>query len=83
MSGIFLRILVYLIIFAIIYFGLKKIFTDWRNRFKGVDEEARKRDFREREREDVIDLKVDKDGVFRPKDRGGKGRAKRDREDKP
>jgi len=63
-----IRILIYAIIFALIYFGIRKILKDWRERFKEVDEQTRKRDLKERQRPDVIDLKRDDDGIYRPGD---------------
>ncbi len=64
-----MRILLYLVIFAIIYFGIKKIVTDWRNRFREIDKKTRERDIKERKRNDIVNLKKDKDGVFRPDDK--------------
>lgn len=66
MSVIFLRILIFLAIAALIFFGIRRIWRDWRNQFKKLDDSDRKRDLRERARPDVITLKRDKDGTFRP-----------------
>lgn len=68
MSGVILKLIVYVAIFAIIYFGIRKIWRDWTGHFKTVDEGKRQRDLKERERPDVITLKRDKDGTFRPGD---------------
>lgn len=65
MSAIFLRLLVYAIIIGAIYFGIKRIINDWRQRFKSMDEQTRERDLNERERPDVVDLQPDDDGVYR------------------
>ena len=68
MSAILLRIAIYAIIAGIIYFAIRKIYLDWRGRFRDLDKKVRERDLKERERPDVIDLKRDDDGVFRKKD---------------
>ncbi len=68
MSAILLRIAIYAIIAGIIYFALRKILRDWRGRFSELDKQRHERDLRERQRPDVIDLKRDKDGVYRRKD---------------
>lgn len=68
MSYILLRIAVYAIIAGAIYFGVRRILLDWRGRFRDLDQSRRERDLRERERPDVIDLKRDKDGVYRRDD---------------
>lgn len=69
MSGVLLRVLIYVIIFGAIYFGIKRIISDWKNKFSQLDQEDRERDKRERKGPGVINLERDKDGVFRP---GGK-----------
>lgn len=66
MSGIIIRLLTYVIIGAIIYFGIRRIVRDWREQFKKDDQAVRERDLREREHPDVVELKKDSDGVFRP-----------------
>ena len=70
------RFIILAIIFAIIYFGLRKILSDWRARFKDLDDQDRARDLNERKRPDVIELEPDEDGVFRPgeKDKDGDSR---------
>ena len=68
MSAILLRLAIYGVILGAIYFGLKRIFADWRSRFRDLDKQQHERDLKERERPDVIDLKRDRDGVFRPGD---------------
>jgi hypothetical protein len=66
MTAILLRILVYAIIAGAIYFAVRKIWRDWKNQFKNEDQERHTRDLQERQRPDVITLKRDKDGKFRP-----------------
>ena len=67
-----LRILIFVVIAIAIYLGVRKIWRDWTGAFKADDAEARRlrreRDLAERERPDVIDLKRDKDGTYRPGD---------------
>jgi hypothetical protein len=64
-SGIFLKLLIFLAIFAAIGFGIFRIWRDWRNQFKAIDHERRERDLRERARPDVVTLKRSEDGIFR------------------
>lgn len=66
MSAIALRILILLVIGVAIWFGARRIWRDWRNQFKKLDEADRQRDLKERKRPDVITLKRSDDGVFRP-----------------
>lgn len=72
MTGTFLRILILLVILAIVYFGVRKIWNDWTKQFRAEDkaakDKARQRDLNERAKHGVIDLKRSKDGVFRPGD---------------
>ena len=72
MTGILLRVLVFAIIGIAIYLGIRKIWRDWSGAFRSEDEEVRRlrreRDLRERQRPDVIDLKRDEDGTYRPGD---------------
>lgn len=68
MTGILLRVLIYVIIFGAIYFGIKRIISDWKSKFSELDQQDRERDKRERKGPGVIDLKRDRDGVFRPGD---------------
>ena len=66
MTGIILRILVLAIIFGAIFFGVRRIWRDWQKQFKAEEKEVRQRDLEERRRPDVITLKRDADGTFRP-----------------
>ncbi len=68
MTVILLRVLVIVIIFAAIFLGARRIWRDWSGQFKAVDKARRERDLTERQRPDVIELKRNKDGVFRPRD---------------
>jgi len=68
MTGIIIRLLTYVIIGAAIYFGIRRIIKDWREQFKKDDQAVRERDLKERDRPDVVELKKDQDGVFRPGD---------------
>lgn len=66
MTAIILRILLFVVIFAAIAFGVRRIWRDWTKQFKSEETEIRQRDLEERKRPDVITLKRDKDGTFRP-----------------
>ena len=72
MTGFIIRILIFALIFAAIYLGIRKIWRDWKGQFKADDEAARQlrreRDLRERQQPGVVDLKRDKDGTYRPGD---------------
>ncbi len=69
--AIILKLLIYGFIAAAIYFGLRRIMVDWRHKFRDMDQKTRERDLKERQRPDVVELKRDKDGVFRPKNKTG------------
>lgn len=66
MSAFVLRLIIMAIIFIAIFLGARKIWRDWKGQFKAVDQARRDRDLRERKRPDVIELKRNKDGIFRP-----------------
>jgi len=72
MSGMLLRVIIFAAIGLFIIVGVQKIWSDWMKKFKADDAEAyrlrRERDLAERQRPDVIDLKRDEDGTFRPGD---------------
>jgi hypothetical protein len=61
-----LRILIGLFIVGAIYFGVRRIWRDWQGQFRMQDRARRQRDLAERDRPDVIELKRDGDGVYRP-----------------
>ncbi|MFC3705375.1 hypothetical protein ACFOOL_11475 [Devosia honganensis] len=71
MTAVLLRILIFVGLFLLIYFGLRRIWKDWSDKFRTDDEEARllrrRRDLEERQRPDVIELKQDADGTYRPR----------------
>ena len=73
-----LRALLVAIIGILIVLGVRKIWRDWTGQFKRVADEdraaIRERDRAERQRPDVIDLKRDADGTYRPPE---------DRDDRP
>mgnify|MGYP000991832383 CR=1 FL=1 len=70
MTAIFWRILVFALVGALIFFGVRRIWRDWKGTIKAEDDETkrlrRQRDLRERKRPDVITLERGKDGTFRP-----------------
>jgi len=70
MTGMLLRVVIFVIIGLAIYLGVRKIWRDWTGQFKADDAEAkrlrRERDLRERAQPGIIDLKRDDDGTFRP-----------------
>lgn len=66
MTGTILRLLIFAAIILAIVWGVRKIWRDWQGQFKQVDKERHERDLQERQRPDVITLKRDKDGKFRP-----------------
>lgn len=68
MTGMLLRILVIALIVGAIYLGVRRIWRDWQKQFKAEDQAVHQRDLEERKRPDVITLKRDKDGTFRPPD---------------
>ncbi len=68
MTYAILRIVIFVAIGLAIFFGVRRIWRDWTGEFKAVDKAKRERDLAERARPDVITLKRDKDGTFRPGD---------------
>jgi len=71
-TGMLLRVIIFVIIALAIWLGLRKIWRDWSGQFKQLDKERHERDLRERQRPDVITLKRDKDGKFRPPEDDGR-----------
>jgi hypothetical protein len=65
-----LRILIFVVLGLMIYFGIRRIWKDWSKKLNQDAEEARQlrreRDLAERQRPDVIDLKRSDDGTYRP-----------------
>jgi hypothetical protein len=74
MSVVALRVILFLVIAGVVFLGARRIWRDWRGTFKKLDDEdhkrVRDRDLRERQRPDVITLKRDEDGTYRPDDEG-------------
>jgi hypothetical protein len=68
MTATLLRILLFVAIALAIWWGLRRIWRDWKGEFKAIDKARHERDLKERARPDVITLKRDKDGTFRPPD---------------
>jgi hypothetical protein len=54
------------VIFGAIALGVRRIWRDWQKQFKAEETEVHQRDLEERKRPDVITLKRDADGTFRP-----------------
>lgn len=77
-----LRVLVFAVVVGAIVIGVRRIVSDWRERFRALDKEdderRRARDLKEREQPGVIALKRDADGVYRPG--GSDGTAARQRD---
>ena len=72
-----LRILIFTVLALMVYFGIRRIWRDWSQKFDNDAKEEKRlrhdRDLAERQRPDVIDLKRGDDGTFRPNgDKGGK-----------
>jgi hypothetical protein len=68
MTATIIRIILFALIGLAIWWGLRRIWRDWTGEFKAIDKAKRQRDLKERARPDVITLKRDKDGTFRPGD---------------
>jgi hypothetical protein len=66
MSAILLKLIIYVAIAGFIYYGFRRIVRDFKNTFRNDDKARHARDLNERQRPDVIDLKRDRDGIFRP-----------------
>lgn len=73
-----LRILIIVALALLIIFGIRRIWRDWTSHFKRVATEeraeVRARGEAERRRPDVIELKRDSDGTYRPDDEDSRGR---------
>lgn len=65
---IVLRIAIFAAIGIAVYLGLRRIWRDWTKQFQSEEKAIHQRDVTERARPDVITLKRDKDGTFRPPD---------------
>lgn len=64
--GTLLKVVIFVAIFVAIGLAIRRIWRDWRGHFRSVDQARHQRDLQERQRPDVITLKRDKDGTFRP-----------------
>lgn len=72
MTGTLLRVLIFTGVILLILWGVRKIWRDWTGQFKEIDKAKHERDLEERQRPDVITLKRDKDGKFRPPEDEGR-----------
>jgi ABC-type nickel/cobalt efflux system permease component RcnA len=67
-----LRIIIIAFIGMLIFLGIRRIWRDWSGHFKKVAHEeraeVRARNEQERRQPDVIELKRDRDGTYRPDD---------------
>jgi hypothetical protein len=59
-----LRIFIYLVLAAVIYWGVRSIVRDWKKKFKQDDVEDRKK--AEAKSGGVVNLERGEDGVYRP-----------------
>ena len=66
MTGFLIRLLVIVIVFGAIYFGIRRIWRDWTKQFRVEEKQIHERHLKERDAPGVITLKRDKDGTFRP-----------------
>ncbi len=66
------KLLTYIVVFSVVFYGIRKIITDWRDKFNHDDAQKHQRDLKERDQDNVIDLKADDEGIFRPKDENDK-----------
>ena len=68
MTVAIIRIVIFAAIGIAIWFGVRRIWRDWTRQFRAEEKEIHQRDLAERKRPDVITLKRDEDGTFRPPD---------------
>ncbi|MGJ8527052.1 hypothetical protein [Maritalea sp.] len=62
-----LRIIIFVVIIALIIYGVRSIKRNINDYFSDADKEKLKRDRADRDRAEIVDLKRDpKDGIFRP-----------------
>ena len=70
MTALIFRILIFVAVGLAIAWGVRKIWRDWKGQFRAEDKAKLERDRAERDRakrsDDMITLKRDKDGKFRP-----------------
>ena len=68
MTGVLIKLLVFVGIALVIYLGVRRIWRDFTKQFRTEEKQIHERDLRERDAPGVITLKRDKDGTFRPPD---------------
>ena len=68
MTGLLLKIVVFLLVALAIYTGVRRIWRDFTKQFRSEEKVIHQRDLKERDAPGVITLKRDKDGTFRPPD---------------
>lgn len=68
MTGILFKVVIFVLVAGAIWLGIRRIWRDWKGEYRRVDKVRHERDLRERQRPDVVTLKRDKDGKFRPPD---------------
>jgi hypothetical protein len=68
MTVILIRIVIFAAIGLAILIGARRIWRDWTQQFRAEDKAIHQRDLQERARPDVVTLRRDKDGTFRPPD---------------
>lgn len=66
MTAMLFRIVIFLVIGVAIFFGVRRIWRDWKGQFRAEDKAKLERDRRDRQRTDVVTLERGKDGKFRP-----------------
>ncbi len=66
MTSVLLKVVIFVLVVGAIWLGVRRIYRDWKGEFRKVDEARHQRDLKERARPDVVTLKRDKDGKFRP-----------------
>ena len=74
MTGILIKLVVFVGIGLAIYLGIRRIWRDFTKQFRTEEKQIHERDLRERDAPGVITLKRDKDGTFRPPDNDNQSR---------
>ena len=68
MTGILLKIIIFAVVAWFVYTNVRRLWRDLTGQFRADDKAKKDRVQQERQRPDVIDLKRDADGVYRPPD---------------
>ena len=68
MTGVLIKLVVFVGIALVIYLGVRRIWRDVTRQFRTEEKAIHDRDLKERDAPGVIALKRDKDGTFRPPD---------------